>query len=49
MIEPFYDNGVDFRTAFNYSFDPEINKIRKARFSYPGVCGLLQKYNIEIE
>lgn len=40
---------VDFRTAINYSFDPELNKIKKAKFSYSGVAGLLNKYNIDIE
>jgi uncharacterized protein YjbI with pentapeptide repeats len=40
---------ADFRTALNYSFDPDKNKIRKARFSYPGIIGLLSKYPIEIE
>ena len=40
---------TDFRTAKNYAFDPEINKIKKARFSMPDVVGLLTKYNIDIE
>ena len=40
---------ADFRTARNYSFDPELNKIKKAKFSYPQVGGLLTKYNIDIE
>ena len=40
---------TDFRTARNYVFDPEMNKIKKAKFSYPGVTGLLAKYDIEIE
>jgi fluoroquinolone resistance protein len=40
---------VDFRTAFNYSIDPSLNKIKKARFSTLGVAGLLDKYDIEIE
>lgn len=40
---------ADFRTATNYSFDPEANKIRKAKFSYSGIAGLLAKYNIDIE
>jgi len=31
---------TDFRTSFNYSIDPEINKMKKARFSFPesSVC-----------
>ena len=40
--------GVDFRSAINYSIDPEQNKIKKAKFSYSGISGLLEKYNIEI-
>lgn len=41
--------GGDFRTAYNYSFDPEKNKIKKARFSATGAVGLLDKYGIVIE
>ncbi len=37
---------ADFRSARNYVFDPELNKIKKAKFSFPGVAGLLVKYNI---
>jgi len=40
---------VDLRTAFNYCIDPEINRIKKAKFSLPGVLGLLDKYDIEID
>ncbi len=40
---------ADFRSASNYVFDPAINKIKKAKFSYPGVLGLLSKYDIDIE
>lgn len=40
---------VDFRTSFNYSIDPELNRIKKAKFSRSEVVGLLNKYNIEIE
>jgi fluoroquinolone resistance protein len=40
---------VDFRTSFNYSIDPEINRIKKAKFSLGGVTGLLYKYDIEID
>jgi hypothetical protein len=40
---------TDFRTSYNYSIDPEINRISKAKFSINGVVGLLGKYNIEIE
>jgi len=40
---------VDFRTSYNYSIDPEKNKMKKAKFSALGVSGLLDKYNIVIE
>lgn len=40
---------ADFRTAVNYSIDPDNNKIKKAKFSILGLTGLLEKYNIEIE
>lgn len=40
---------ADFRTAYNYSIDPEINRIKKARFSISGITGLLNKYEIDIE
>lgn len=40
---------ADFRTARNYSIDPEANSIRKAKFTLEGVTGLLNKYNIDIE
>jgi uncharacterized protein YjbI with pentapeptide repeats len=39
---------TDFRTATNYAFDPELNRIKKAKFSEAGVSGLLTKYNIDI-
>lgn len=40
---------ADFRTAFNYSIDPETNSIKKAKFSRESLAGLLGKYDIEIE
>ena len=40
---------TDFRTAFNYAIDPEINQIKKAKFSSLSLSGLLAKYDIEIE
>jgi uncharacterized protein YjbI with pentapeptide repeats len=40
---------ADFRTSYNYSIDPELNHITKAKFSTEGVIGLLDKYDIEIE
>lgn len=41
--------GADFRTAYNYSIDPDSNRIKKAKFSSASVAGLLNKYDIEIE
>jgi uncharacterized protein YjbI with pentapeptide repeats len=41
--------GVDFRTSFNYSIDPYLNRIKKAKFSLSGITGLLDKFDIEIE
>jgi fluoroquinolone resistance protein len=40
---------ADFRTSINYSIDPELNRIKKAKFSQSGISGLLDKYNIEID
>ena len=40
---------ADLRTSRNYSIDPELNKIKKAKFSIHGISGLLDKYDIEIE
>jgi uncharacterized protein YjbI with pentapeptide repeats len=40
---------ADLRTSFNYSIDPETNRICKAKFSLQGVPGLLYKYDIEID
>jgi uncharacterized protein YjbI with pentapeptide repeats len=40
---------ADLRTAANYMIDPEINRIRNAKFSMYGLPGLLFKYHIEIE
>jgi len=40
---------ADLRTSFNYSIDPEINRIKKAKFSSQGIAGLLDKFDIEID
>lgn len=40
---------ADFRTSYNYSIDPENNRIKKAKFSIYGITGLLDKYDLEIE
>jgi uncharacterized protein YjbI with pentapeptide repeats len=40
---------ADLRTAYNYTIDLELNRVKKARFSLQGVPGLLGRYDIEIE
>jgi fluoroquinolone resistance protein len=40
---------ADLRSSYNYSIDPEFNRIKGAKFSITGVAGLLDKYNIVIE
>jgi uncharacterized protein YjbI with pentapeptide repeats len=40
---------ADFRTAYNYSVNPEINRVKKAKFSLDGIAGLLDKYEIVVE
>jgi fluoroquinolone resistance protein len=40
---------ANFTSAFNYSINPELNRLRKAKFSLSGVAGLLDTYGIEIE
>ncbi len=40
---------ADFRSSFNYTIDPERNRVRKARFSLAGVAGLLAKYDVDLE
>jgi fluoroquinolone resistance protein len=39
---------ADFRTALHYALDPELNKLKKAQFSFPGAAGLLVKYDIDL-
>lgn len=40
---------VDFRTSRNYIIDLDLNKVKKAKFHYMGIVGLLAKYDIDIE
>jgi fluoroquinolone resistance protein len=53
LLRATFDNTIlekaDLRTAYNYSIDPEINRIKKAKFSAAGLGGLLDKYDIDIE
>ena len=39
----------DFRTAIHYSIDPELNRMKKARFSIDGLGGLLGKYDLNLD
>ena len=39
----------DFRTAYNYRINPELNRLRKARFTAQGLGGLLQHLGILID
>lgn len=39
---------ADFTSSTNYSINPEINKLKGARFSLPDVVGLLDKYGIKV-
>lgn len=40
---------ADLRTSYNYSINPELNRIKKAKFSVAGIAGLLNKYDIVID
>ncbi len=40
--------GADFRTARNYIIDPTSNRLAGAKFSLPGVFGLLSGFGIEL-
>jgi fluoroquinolone resistance protein len=48
-----FDNTIlekaDLRSAYNYTIDPEQNRLKKAKFSKEGLAGLLYKHNIDIE
>ncbi|CAM4326615.1 pentapeptide repeat-containing protein [Gillisia limnaea] len=39
----------DFRTASDFSIDPELNRIKNAKFSAINIAGLLDRYHITIE
>jgi uncharacterized protein YjbI with pentapeptide repeats len=40
---------VDFRTATNFTINPSLNTLKKAKFSMPSVVGLLKNFDIIIE
>ena len=39
---------ASFISAFNYTIDPNKNRVKKARFSQEGLIGLLKKYDIVV-
>ncbi|MFA5326179.1 MAG: pentapeptide repeat-containing protein [Prolixibacteraceae bacterium] len=53
LTQTVFENSIlektDFRSAYNFSIDPDKNKIKKARFSTSGLAGLLEKYKLDIE
>lgn len=40
---------TDFYTSYDYTIDPEKNKLKKAIFSTEGLKGLLEKYDIIVK
>jgi len=40
---------ADLRRSFNFSIDPELNRIRRSKFSAGEIIGLLGKYDITID
>ena len=42
-------NKTDFSTSYDFTIDPERNKLKKAQFSTDGLKGLLGKYDIIIK
>ena len=41
--------GADFSSSYNYTIDPDMNFIKKAKFSLHGLPALLSKYDIVIK
>jgi uncharacterized protein YjbI with pentapeptide repeats len=39
---------ANMETAFNFIIDPELNEIKKCKFSINGLLGLLAKYDIVV-
>jgi uncharacterized protein YjbI with pentapeptide repeats len=39
---------ADFRGATHYSIDVRVNKVKKAKFSFPEAMALLQSFEIDI-
>lgn len=40
---------TDFRTAYNYTIDPNNNRLKKTKFSTNGILGLLDSFDIVVE
>ena len=40
---------TDFRTAVNFAIDPDVNKMKKAKFSALNLVGLLYRHNLDID
>ena len=53
LLNTIFDNtdlqNADFRNSYNFTIDPENNKVKGAKFTLETVVGLLNKYNIKIE
>lgn len=39
---------ADLHTSFRFTIDPEINRVKKTKFSLEGLKGLLEKYDLNI-
>jgi len=48
-----FDNSIleaaDFRNAYNFSIDPQTNRVKKAKFSFNNIAGLLDTFLVSIE
>jgi uncharacterized protein YjbI with pentapeptide repeats len=42
-------NKTDFATSYDFTIDPEKNKLKRAIFSTENLKGLLQKYDLVIK
>jgi len=53
MLNAVFEHSIleksDFKSAYNFTIDPENNRMKGAKFSLKTVKGLLNKYNISID
>lgn len=42
-------SGIDFTTNRNFTIDPQLNLVKKAKFSSAGLAGLLTRFDLIIE